>query len=273
MWRPHLLQSHDVHAGRVAHLHRIRHATAHQGALPPPSRRLRPACLQPLKPCEAAPAILLLARRVSTIVLRPGAGARVELGGRCVDAHRGVQETLQRRRGHRLVRCALDDNVMPDPRMRMRVSVQHHGLVTVSFLAAVLLQEGCSPCGGLMRAAMCALVCLPVLTAVPVPWGPRYVVPLVFYTMLRRWTTRRSEEKWPHRPLAGDEVIARVYTADRRHCRLCTQIPQLKSFESTSAGSRTRTRSRTMWWRTWRRSWCPPRATPPARSRWALRNP
>ena len=31
------------------------------------------------------------------------------------------------------------------------------------------------------------------------------MVPLVFYTMLRRWTTRRSEEKWPHRPLAGDE--------------------------------------------------------------------
>ena len=35
--------------------------------------------------------------------------------------------------------------------------------------------------------------------------GTRYVVPLVFYTMLRRWTTRRTEEKWPHRPLAGDE--------------------------------------------------------------------
>ena len=33
----------------------------------------------------------------------------------------------------------------------------------------------------------------------------RYVVPLVFYTMLRRWTTKRTEEKWPHRPLAGDE--------------------------------------------------------------------
>jgi len=43
------------------------------------------------------------------------------------------------------------------------------------------------------------------------PWGPRYVVPLVFYTMLRRWTTRRSEEKWPHRPLAGDEVSTHKY--------------------------------------------------------------
>ena len=31
------------------------------------------------------------------------------------------------------------------------------------------------------------------------------MVPLVFYTMLRRWTTKRAEEKWPHRPLAGDE--------------------------------------------------------------------
>ena len=31
------------------------------------------------------------------------------------------------------------------------------------------------------------------------------MVPLVFYTMLRRWTTKRVEEKWPHRPLVGDE--------------------------------------------------------------------
>lgn len=33
-----------------------------------------------------------------------------------------------------------------------------------------------------------------------------YVVPLVFYTMLRRWTTKRPmQDYWPHRPLAGDE--------------------------------------------------------------------
>ena len=37
------------------------------------------------------------------------------------------------------------------------------------------------------------------------------MVPLVFYTMLRRWTTRRSEEKWPHRPLAGDEVRTHLF--------------------------------------------------------------
>lgn len=33
-----------------------------------------------------------------------------------------------------------------------------------------------------------------------------YTVPLVFYTMLRRWTTVRSaHEVWPHRPLVGNE--------------------------------------------------------------------
>ena len=33
-----------------------------------------------------------------------------------------------------------------------------------------------------------------------------YTVPLVFYAMLRRWTTKRPvQDYWPHRPLAGDE--------------------------------------------------------------------
>lgn len=33
-----------------------------------------------------------------------------------------------------------------------------------------------------------------------------YVVPLVFYTMLRRWTTKRPvQDYWPHRPLGGEE--------------------------------------------------------------------
>jgi hypothetical protein len=33
-----------------------------------------------------------------------------------------------------------------------------------------------------------------------------YVVPLVFYAMLRRWTTKRpAADFWPHRPLAGEE--------------------------------------------------------------------
>jgi PAP2 superfamily C-terminal len=33
-----------------------------------------------------------------------------------------------------------------------------------------------------------------------------YVVPLVFYTMHRRWTTKRPvTEAWPHRPLVGDD--------------------------------------------------------------------
>lgn len=36
-----------------------------------------------------------------------------------------------------------------------------------------------------------------------------YVVPLVFYAMLRRWTTKRpiSEEPWPHRSLAEDDAL------------------------------------------------------------------
>ena len=36
-----------------------------------------------------------------------------------------------------------------------------------------------------------------------------YVVPLVFYAMLRRWTTKRpvSEEPWPHRSLAEDNAL------------------------------------------------------------------
>ena len=36
-----------------------------------------------------------------------------------------------------------------------------------------------------------------------------YVVPLVFYAMLRRWTTRRpvNEEPWPHRSLAEDNAL------------------------------------------------------------------
>lgn len=33
-----------------------------------------------------------------------------------------------------------------------------------------------------------------------------YTVPLVFYAMLRRWTTKRPvQDYWPHRPLAGEE--------------------------------------------------------------------
>lgn len=36
-----------------------------------------------------------------------------------------------------------------------------------------------------------------------------YVVPLVFYAMLRRWTTKRpvNEEPWPHRSLAEDDAL------------------------------------------------------------------
>ena len=36
-----------------------------------------------------------------------------------------------------------------------------------------------------------------------------YVVPLVFYAMLRRWTTKRpvNEEPWPHRSLAEDNAL------------------------------------------------------------------
>ena len=36
-----------------------------------------------------------------------------------------------------------------------------------------------------------------------------YVVPLVFYAMLRRWTTKRPlhEEPWPHRSLAEDNAL------------------------------------------------------------------
>ena len=36
-----------------------------------------------------------------------------------------------------------------------------------------------------------------------------YVVPLVFYAMLRRWTTKRpvSEEPWPHRSMAEDNAL------------------------------------------------------------------
>ena len=36
-----------------------------------------------------------------------------------------------------------------------------------------------------------------------------YVVPLVFYAMLRRWTTKRPlhEEPWPHRSLAEDHAL------------------------------------------------------------------
>lgn len=36
-----------------------------------------------------------------------------------------------------------------------------------------------------------------------------YVVPLVFYAMLRRWTTKRpvNEEPWPHRSLAEDSAL------------------------------------------------------------------
>lgn len=36
---------------------------------------------------------------------------------------------------------------------------------------------------------------------------PRYVVPLVFWTMHRRWTTKRpAQEDWPHRPLVQQEA-------------------------------------------------------------------
>lgn len=37
-----------------------------------------------------------------------------------------------------------------------------------------------------------------------------YTVPLVFYTMHRRWTTKRPVQddcQWPHRPLAGEEEV------------------------------------------------------------------
>ncbi|KAL4451693.1 hypothetical protein ABPG75_007355 [Micractinium tetrahymenae] len=35
-----------------------------------------------------------------------------------------------------------------------------------------------------------------------------YTVPLVFYTLHRRWTTKRPvQEDWPHRPLAGEEEV------------------------------------------------------------------
>lgn len=35
-----------------------------------------------------------------------------------------------------------------------------------------------------------------------------YTVPLVFYTMHRRWTTKRPvQEAWPHRPLVGEEEL------------------------------------------------------------------
>jgi len=34
-----------------------------------------------------------------------------------------------------------------------------------------------------------------------------YTVPLVFYAMMRRWTTVRPvHEQWPHRPLIGEEL-------------------------------------------------------------------
>lgn len=35
-----------------------------------------------------------------------------------------------------------------------------------------------------------------------------YVVPLVFYAMLRRWTTKRPvNEEWPHRSMAEDSAL------------------------------------------------------------------
>jgi len=45
VWRPHLLQPYDLHAGRVAHLHRVRHAPTHQGVVPPFPAILRPTVI------------------------------------------------------------------------------------------------------------------------------------------------------------------------------------------------------------------------------------
>ena len=43
-----------------------------------------------------------------------------------------------------------------------------------------------------------------------------YVVPLVFYAMHRRWTTKRPiQDEWPHRPLAEDTELAEVVVDDQ----------------------------------------------------------
>ena len=43
----------------------------------------------------------------------------------------------------------------------------------------------------------------------------RYVVPLVFYAMHKRWTTKRPlKDEWPHRPLITDVGLQQVVVDD-----------------------------------------------------------
>lgn len=88
-------------------------------------------------------------------------------------------------------------------------------LLIFCYIASFSVTNKVSPLSLLQVIAWCAVFVLSVLIVasrkhytvdVVVAW---YVVPLVFYAMLRRWTTKRPlhDEPWPHRSLAEDNAL------------------------------------------------------------------